>query len=304
MPERVPLVYILSSGRSGTTLLDLLIGSARRAWTVGEAQLLPWELCEQRSPCGCARPVPECPFWSELLTDLPLDQGRYPIEHFRETYGSGRVLRWRRLPGLLRGEVGASVEPAVEAYGRVNAAYLGTVRDAARSWSNEPIRWLVDASMDPYRLLWLHASGRFDLRVVHLTKSPPAFVYSMVRARLPGAWGNTIRMAGRWLVENALMARLCNAAFSSERVRHLRYEDLASRPDEVGRDLGGWLELEFPGWSGHTFRAYENHAISGNEMRWEDTEVELDTRWKQDLPDLHRRLTRLITAPLAARLGY
>ncbi len=304
MPDRIPLIYILSSGRSGTTLLDLLIGSAQRAWTVGEAQLLPWELREQRSPCGCARPVSECPFWSELLDDLPLDQSRYPIEHFREAYGVGRVVRWRRLPGLLRGRTRASEEPAVSAYGRVNAAYLRTVWDAAGSWADEQVRWLVDASMDPYRLLWLKASDRFDLRVVHLTKSPPAFVYSMVRDRLPAGWKKTIRMAGRWLVENALMVRLCDAAFVSEHVRRLRYEDLAGQPDKARRALSEWLDLEFPPWDGRTFRSYENHAISGNEMRWEDTEVELDTRWRHQLPDLHRRVTGLITAPLAARLGY
>lgn len=302
--DPIPLVYVLSNGRSGTTLLDLLLGSAPGAWTVGEAQLLPWELRENRSPCGCGRPVRSCPFWSRLLPELPVGEGPRPIEHFRETYGAGRVLRWNLLPDLLRGSVTGPRRRGAEAYGEVNAEYLGRVHEAARSHAGAEIRWLVDASMDPYRLLWLRASGRFDLRVVHLTKAPPAFVYSMVKDRLPGGRKRAVRMAGRWLVENALMLRLCRTGFSPDEVRHVRYEDLAGEPELVREEMEDWLGLDLPDWSDRTFRAYENHAISGNEMRWEDTEVRLDGRWRRRLPSFHRSVARVIGAPLAGRLGY
>lgn len=304
MSDRVPVIYVLSSGRSGTTLLDLLLGSASRAWTVGEAQLLPWELREERAPCGCGRPVDECPFWRQVRAEAPLGEGPYPIEHFRESYGAGQVLRWRLLPDLLRGKVGGPRRRSAAAYGRVNADYLRAVRQEAEALSGRSIRWLVDASMDPYRLLWLQDSGRFELRVIHLTKAPPAFVYSMVRNRLPGGRRRAVRMAGRWLVENALMVRLCRIAFPDDGTRHVRYEDLAGRPSEVRREMGAWLDLELPAWSGRTFRAYENHAISGNEMRWSDTNIRLDQRWRSELPPLHRTLSNMICAPLAGRLGY
>jgi hypothetical protein len=71
MHGRLPLVYILSNGRSGTTLLDLLLGAHPRVWTVGEVQNLPWEMRYPRAPCGCGNPVQESPFWAPILHDIP-----------------------------------------------------------------------------------------------------------------------------------------------------------------------------------------------------------------------------------------
>lgn len=302
--ERVPLVYILSNGRSGTTLLDLLLGSAPAAWTVGEAQLLPRELIEERRPCGCGRPVKACPFWSDVLPRVPLDGIDFPIHHFRESYGAGKVLRWGLLWDLLRGRATGSRKLAAEAYGRVNAEYLHVVREVARSRSRSDVQWVVDASMDPYRLLWLRASGRFEIRVVHLFKSPEAFVYSMVKDRLPAGRQAALRMAGRWLVENALMVRLCRAAFDPGETRRVRYERLAGEPEVVRREMEAWLEIDLPTWEGSAFRQANTHGISGGRTRWSDTPVQLDRAWREQLPTFHRTLARLITVPLAQRLGY
>lgn len=299
------MVYILSNGRSGSTLLDLLLGSVSNVWTVGEAQLLPFELRENRSPCGCGRTVTECPFWMEVVPRLALEEGKraYGIGYFRDTYGAGRVLRWRLLPELLTGRDSGDRE-SVRRYGRANATYLDEVREKASAHGGAHVRWLVDASKDPYRLMWLNASDFFELRVIHLTKAPAAFVYSMVRPELPGGLGKTARMAGRWLVENALMLRLCRTAFPRNHVRHVRYRDLAGRPREVLEMIGEWLDLDVSSVSGRSLRTYENHALSGNKMRWEDTEVRLDERWKDEFPAVHRRLVRLVARPLASSLGY
>lgn len=305
MPDgKIPLVYILSNGRSGSTLLDLLLGSAPGAWTVGEAQLLPWELKEPQAPCGCGQPISECGFWSDVIPELRDAEIEYPINLFRERRGSGQVLRWRLVVDLLRGKVARSRQQAVEQYGRANAVLFRAVREAARERGDREVRWLIDASKDPYRLLWLTESGLFDLRVIHLTKSAPAFVYSTVRPELPRGIRKTVRMAGRWVIENGLMIQMCRAAFGVNETRHLRYEDLAGRPDDVRDVLGNWLGLDFPNWEGHTFRAYDNHAIAGNKMRWEDTEVRLDSRWKRNMPFLHKNISRIFGAPLSGSLGY
>lgn len=186
----------------------------------------------------------------------------------------------------------------------MNAEYLSAVLQVARAGQDRKVEWLIDASMDPYRLFWLHQSGCFHIRVIHLTKSPEAFVYSMIKNRDTPKHRMVLRMAGRWLLENLLMIRLCHATLSRDRWRHLRYEELASDPTTAQRRLGEWLRVDFPRWEGKVFRAYTNHAISGNKMRWQDTEIRLDERWKSELRVLHRGLTRLITSPLSRSLGY
>jgi len=302
--HKLPLIYILSNGRSGSTLLDLLLGAHEHIWTLGEAQNLPWDLREEDRLCGCGARLKACAFWQHILRRIPLDQGEYPIEFFREAQGRGKVLRWDLLPGLCGGSIPLRHRKAVHEYGALNADYLAAVFDAAGEQRRGTVRWLVDASKDPYRLFWLQHSRRFDLRVIHLTKDAPAFVYSMVKRNLPRARKTALRMTARWLVENAVMTRLCRANFLERQYIHLRYEDLAGQPDATCRRLGDWLGLEFPERTSRDFRNSENHAVSGNRTRWQNTSIRLDQQWRSALPKSYQRLTRLLTQPLARTYGY
>ena len=306
MNDKIPLIYILSNGRSGTTLLDLLLGAHPCIWTLGEAQILPWELRNPRVPCGCGNPIPESEFWSELLDDIPTSTTGYHIGYFRNEQQVGKVLRWELLPDIARGRVSSRWVDAVDEYGAKNAAYFRVVHEAAEARRGDKVQWLVDASKDPYRLFWLQQSGRFDIRVIHLIKDPRALVYSMARDWLPYGANKVIRFTLRWIIENALMARLTRTSFVPSHVRRLKYEKLASRPEEALADLGEWIGVDYPSKLVHDFREYENFAISGNMMRWRETddEIRLDERWKSDFPLPYVEFVNIVTRPFRAYCGY
>lgn len=302
--SRIPVIYILSNGRSGSTLLDLLLGAHSEVWTLGEAQILPWEVRENRLPCGCGVSVNDCDFWQSVLINIPINKGRYPIEYFREKHNSGKTLRWNHLYDIIRRTPSKKWSLAVDEYGKLNAQYLEAVWRAAEGYREQPIRWLVDASKDLYRLFWLQHSGYFDLRVIHLMKDPRAFVYSMTKKLLPGGRRKVIRFTGRWLVENWLYSYLCNDPAFAGRSYRLRYEDLASQPAKTMTLLGDRLSLDFSDVSLDSFRQYENHAVAGNPMRWQSSTIQLDEKWRQSLPKNHARLTWVFTRLLAQSYGY
>jgi hypothetical protein len=306
MADRIPLVYILSNGRSGTTLLDLLLGAHENVWTTGEVQNLPWELVNPRAPCGCGNPVEESPFWKPLLPDIPTEPAGYHVGYFHNIQQVGRVLRWDLLPDVVSSRVSAQWKDAVEEYGANNETLLRTVHEAAEQRTGSDIHWIVDASKDVYRLFWLHQSDRFDLRVIHVMKDPRALVYSMARPWLPTGIHRVIRYTGRWIVENALMAHLCRTAFTDKHVRRVTYQQLAGSPEATMQSLGDWLGLDYPAELVHTFNQYENFAISGNMMRWResDDDIRLDERWKTEFPAPYRSLVRALTAPFHTLCGY
>lgn len=299
--DRIPLVYILSSGRSGSTLLDLLLGAHDEIWTLGEAQFLPLEIAAGAA-CGCGEPFDRCPFWQPLLPSLPLRGQQTGIAHFRPG-GAGKVLRYQLLPSLLTGRSLPTDRRDVAAYGLVNEEMLRQIEQAARARSAGALRWLVDASKDPYRLAWLEQSGRFDLRVLHVVKDPRAFVYSMTRKSAAPSRRRIWRFAARWAVENALGWQLCQRSFR-HRARLVRYEDLASRPGEVMAEIGCWLETPYDPALVESFRRAENHAVGGNAMRWSDGPVRLDTQWRERLRRSDALAISLVTAPVRRLLGY
>lgn len=301
--EKIPVVYILSTGRSGSTLLELLLGSSENAWTLGEAQILPWELKENRHPCGCGVPIAECEFWQDVLPDIPIGEGSYPIEHFRESHTSGKAFRWHILSSLLFGHRDASMREGIREYGNLNAKYFSEVRAKAENRTDGEIQWLIDASKDHYRLLWLDASDRFDLRVVFLTKSPQAYAYSRIKssdaARLKMASHATVS----WTLINALMLFICKQRFQSRSI-HLHYRDLAANPDAYRTRFQEWLDVPFPAWHPTVIREYKNHGIAGNHMRWENTPIRLDEAWTHRLTSLEKNLARGLSLPLAGFLEY
>ena len=301
--ENLPVVYILSAGRSGSTLLELLLGASENTWTLGEAQILPWELRENRQPCGCGMPVAECEFWQNVLPNIPIGEGTYPIEHFRETHTSGKAFRWHILSSLLFGHRDKSLQAAIREYGDLNAIYSSEVRAEAKSRTNSEIRWLIDSSKDPYRLLWLDASDRFDLRVIFLTKSPQAYAYSRIKSSNTARLKMTSHAAISWTLVNALMYLICRKRFQS-RFCHVRYRDIAADPDVYRTHFEEWLDVAFPTWHSTVIREYENHGIAGNHMRWENDPIRLDEAWKHQLSLPEKMLAQGLALPVAKILGY
>jgi hypothetical protein len=64
------LVYIASDARSGSTLLDQLLGGHPAAVSVGELCRLS-DFVRRGDRCTCGEPVHECPFWAPVLRAEP-----------------------------------------------------------------------------------------------------------------------------------------------------------------------------------------------------------------------------------------
>ncbi|MEM9551842.1 MAG: hypothetical protein AAGA05_11740 [Pseudomonadota bacterium] len=63
MPD---LIYIIGSGRSGSTVVERILNSADEVVAVGEVHAL-WRLPVETLRCSCGKLVPDCPFWCEAL---------------------------------------------------------------------------------------------------------------------------------------------------------------------------------------------------------------------------------------------
>ncbi len=283
--EPITVVYVLSTGRSGSTLLEMLLASARQAWTVGEVQLLPFEIGSQDHQCGCGTPVDRCPFWSPIVADATFERDGVSLTQFRKAHNKGQtwrsgmlmdiLLRGRRRPGA-----------GARTYGAINADLFAAVSDRAQAMTGTRPEVIVDASKDPYRLFWLLNSGAMNVKVIHLLRGPHGFVNSSLKGR---SFSNpllryieVVRLSLRWCVANLIFALVCwRGATAGDAVR-VRYEDLAQSPRETvqaaARDLG--LDLDS---DPERFRHGENHAISGNQTRHGTAGIKLDEAWRRDL---------------------
>jgi hypothetical protein len=303
----VPVLYVGSWGRSGSTLLDLMLGRLPGFVSVGELRYL-WERgLEERQRCGCGLPVPECPFWRAVL-DTAFPGGR-------RGEADAVVHLWRRTDGL--GRVPALAAPwRPAAYGRDVAAFreiLGRVYAAVRAVSGAET--VVDSSKyAAYGLLLAGAPG-IDLTVLHLVRDSRAVAYSWTRRKpMPEVSSGDRymplkgpgRSAGWWALENLALHLLRRAAARS---RLLRYEDLAADPRAaLARVLGPMgvdLHVLEPLAAGRLMLG-ENHTVAGNPVRFHRGELAVapDTEWREGLAPAPRRLVTAMTWPLLLGYGF
>src|SRR5262245_42723974 len=244
---KINLLYVASSGRSGSTLLELLIGAHRRIWTLGEFRVLPFAVQSGTKPCGCGTTVKDCPFWGPILEQTaPVALGR-SISRFRDGYDVGRLFHLHELPFFWsRKDGGHKRRGELQQFGSDNASVLDSVLRRAREVKGPEVTWLVDASKNLYRLLWLKQSDCFNLRVIHLVKDPRAFAYSISK-RDDGSVNHRglARATFRWNAENYLFEQLFKNCFADGEVLRIKYEDLAGDTEAVLGKICSWLGLAY-----------------------------------------------------------
>ncbi len=298
---RPQLVYVASIGRSGSTLLELLLGAHPEIATLGELHLWPHEIAAgtSRLPCGCGSPLDACPFWAEMRRRVdPLAAPPPRLDAFREQMDYGRAFRLERMGDFWWNGSRSSAD--IDTYAANTYRVVEAFADVAAEETGHRPRLLVDASKDPYRLNWLARSGRFDLTILHLVRDPRGFVHSE-RKNVGDVRGRALlRLAARksvgWRLHSALVRRTA-ALLPSDRYRLVRYEDLATEPARVIGEIQTLLGVAPDPTVITAFREHRYHAVGGNPMRHRAGGIALDERWRTELPTSAQHLIRLLTLP-------
>ncbi len=270
-PVRAPtpvVVYIIGMSHSGSTLLDLLLGSHSRTCNVGELIALSSAGKPGRQqrvlarPCGCGAPTKlACPFWGEV----------------------DRRLKLACAASLQTIDLEAS-DPA--AFRAVNRAMYDAIAEVSGQ------SFIVESSKRISRFRRLVAAG-FDVRPIHIVRAPHGVVASNVR-KGRNWWPQALAYTGR-----ALRARQVLAGREHLRIH---YETLATRPEEVIRAAMAWLGLAFEP-DQLRFHRTVHHQLAGNHMRHAgDDSIRLDERWKSELRPHQRWLISLLALPGRAQL--
>jgi len=67
MRDKIPVVFILGCGHSGSTLLDLLLNAHSKMVGTGELEKIGVKAKVRSTTCSCGRDFLECPFWANYV---------------------------------------------------------------------------------------------------------------------------------------------------------------------------------------------------------------------------------------------
>lgn len=305
-PNAVKVLFIAGTGRSGTTILNSILGQVPGCFAAGEVRYVWRRGILEDHRCGCGEPFSQCPAWTVVMQKA-LDGNAVDVAAATAS-GLERRLRIRRVPVMMWRRM--RKRPAVKPH----ADDVNILR-VYQALSGLPgVDVVVDSSkLPPYGLLLSSLPG-VDLFVVHVVRDPRATAFSWRRTKATHDTSTAATMprleswrsAVLWMVWNSL-----TEAWWPRSSKHnilVRYEDLVQEPTSTLRRLLQIIGTDLPDdlISGHNVTLAPTHSVAGNPTRHASGVVKLrsDDEWKVAMRTPERVIVTALTAPGLRRFGY
>lgn len=255
------VVFIVGSGHSGSTLLDLLLDGHPEIVGVGEMFAAAHD--EQ---CTCGRIALKCPLWQHAL-----GPGPWPNRVLYRTRWDAlwAVSRYRSAQTKEVIDHHAYVAKTVAAYERIAEFAQATI--------------VVDSSKSIDRAELVASSAEIEPIIIHLVRDGRAVTWSYERK-----YHAFFPFVLKWGLDN-LKIELIKRRHRGVYIR-VRYADLVDDSERVLRDICAKLGISYdPGML--NFRVGEHHQIGGNRMRLgTDATITRDDARKRDMPLMQRAI--------------
>ena len=299
------VLYLGGLGRSGTTLVERLLGELPSVCALGEVVHLWQRDVRDDERCGCGARFSACTFWKRVGERAFGGWNNVDLDRVRVLRAA--VERTRHIPRLATAlQAPADVREYASFYARVYAA--------AAEVSGS--RVVVDSSKHSALAHVLRWAEDIDLRVIHVVRDARGVAYSwtktVARPETDGADEMTryspARSAWLWNAHNAAFGLLARRGAT---VMRIRYEQFLADPRTGLRELAAYagillsdVDLDFLG-AGHADLKV-GHSAAGNPMRFAVGRLPLrrDDAWVRALPSGQRRLVGTVCAPLLRAYGY
>jgi hypothetical protein len=285
--DKITVLYIAGSGRSGTTLLARLLGEIEGFVNIGEAAryLFDAEIRARDFPCGCGSPLSTCPFWKDKVQAIPPDLVRQASE----------VVRIRKFPSLL---MASSRAGSPEACRPVLDALAEMYRSVARETG---CRVIVDSSKNPANALLASLIPEVELHVLHVVRNPHRVVASWAKKKGYLRAHPRHKVIAWWWSFNLLSEAL---KLKTRSYRLLRYEDFVREPgkwmQEIAADVVGTAPA-MPFLDGTEARVRLQHDLGGNPDKLGGEKIKIANESSGGRRDW---VVNLTTFPLQLRYQY
>lgn len=285
-------LYICSAGHSGSTLLDLVLGSHTQVVSLGEVAFVPSSLVIGKT-CSCGKAMPDCGYWQSLLgcmgqkyqhdfwsesrkLNLGFFQGHRNVDFERLT--RWYVARWKAQHAMRAAEImlGAPVFRMLTGEFHRGLATTFDYYDCARAAAGRPI--VVDSSKHYIKGISLYQARPDKVRLVLVSRDGRGVMHSHLKRGVSreyaiSAWGNYYRRA----------LPLIQRAVPEGHILRVKYEDLAADPQGKVQQICEFAGIAFEPTM-LDFANHEHHISEGNDMRSSgSSEIRLSTAWQHEL---------------------
>jgi hypothetical protein len=219
------IIAISGSGRSGSTLLSLLLSQESRVFNLGQLRHL-WRSFGNSEPCSCTQNLPNCPIYGDLISNHEAMQeaGKAFINDAASETDWGDAATRQRLQ-------------------EQHATYLAGIDSLLRKIAEKTqASHFIDSSKIPEIALAFDLLPDSEMYLLNLVRDPRAVVCSWYKKK--NSYSAAIKNAKEWAQRQHRIEQWQRVL--GTRSYTLRYEDLASRPVDAIESIAEWASLPTP----------------------------------------------------------
>ena len=296
--EKLKVIYCMGSGRSGSTLLGIILGSHPKLFSPGEINSYH-RINEDKFTCSCLKKVADCEFWSEVYEKWRISIGEQAAE---QTMAKSKVMENFKSPWAWLKIILESSRKSKRFQEYLDYTYKFLETAAVHNGKSV----IVDISKNPLRAFILMQHPTIDLRLIHLVRDGRGVAWSLNKFTKPGVKQKPIwRTALFWGIVNWQSNYVRRKAKNSGLIR---YEDLVKSPETTLAQIGKIADID----SKPLIEALNadlapnvTHIMAGNKLRREKSiKLKLDTEWQEKMSTKKEKLFMRLAGKLLSSYGY
>ncbi len=302
------LVYVISMGHSGSTLLDCILGHHSDFVSSGEMTFLQWQLYRTKNVkasvamgdiCTCEKDFRDCMYWSKVLKgiqnktgiDIKNDPVAFDTAFFSKFSYHGRGGFKIKLKDRIKGyivrnwlEMGWNLnkimwlEPRMKQWLENSWLLYETMAEAGEK------NFVVDSSKDLLVALLLQQYRPKDVTLLFLHRD----ILGLAASSKKYGKSPYLPIGAKKIFEKRVVKYQKN--LKDLKYFDVNYEDFVSRPNTFLTELAAFVganKNENPQTDDNFYiNPPELHIVAGNPMRYKGKKkVSYDDRWKETLSD-------------------
>ena len=270
------VIYIAGYGRSGSTLLSILLDNLTNIASVGEVAGFYEYLGVSGRECSCNNKYFECPVWSNIINDLPRG-----IDYVKEMYEiQTEVERWNKISKIVKNK------KEMKKYSVKMAKFFDTIAD------DRKVKTIVDSSKSSYSFMWralaLSNVKNVELYLVHLVRDAKGVVASRKKGKnstlerkqsnTASLWNSAVGLAG-WLTSN-LAVKYTKQYLDDDQSTTIEYRELVQSPEQEAQKIikGASVEQLYDKNDIIKTKSLDvGHLVGGNRLARNNQKISIET---------------------------
>jgi hypothetical protein len=301
MLKKNSVVFISGSGRSGTTIVDRILGTIPEAVTVSQLYHIIFDLYHEEVICSCGNQTGKCEFWTLVIKKLSLSKENIKkITRIHEEINHSRYFF-----NILFGTLSNKKKVELKYY----LKWLETLYDTIFEITKKNI--IIDSSKVPSHILLLSKINKYNISDLHIIRHPSGVVKSWQKNKYDPSkkkfmnTHSTHKILFNWIIRNSLS----NILKYLMPYKRYNYEKIIDNPDYIFNQVLKNFKIK----TNFTFNIKNksillesNHTLSGNPHRFHTGKINLikDESWKKEISLFKRIYIFIFLLPLMVKYKY